>query len=229
VFVEKPLALTGQDIDSIETVLRDPLRQPSPMLMIGFNRRFASLAVRMKELLAAVREPKSFVVTVNAGAVPAGHWTIEADGGGRLIGEACHFIDFLRFLAGCPITGSTVRRTHGASAGPADPSFCVTLNFADGSLGSINYLTGGHASYPKERVEAFVGGRVLQLDNFRRLRAFGWPAVKSQWLWRQDKGQRACVAEFLKAISTGCASPIRLEEILEVSRSTIAVSEAARN
>jgi predicted dehydrogenase len=227
VFVEKPLALTGSEIDAIEAALRDPVRPHTRTLMIGFNRRFAPLAMRMKALLGAVREPKSFIVTVNAGAAPAGHWTVEPAGGGRVIGEACHFIDLLRFLAGCPITGSVARRTDSESAKSADPSLCITLSFADGSLGTIHYLTGGHASFPKERVEAFAGGRVLQLDNFRRLRAYGWPRFKSQRLWRQDKGQNACAAAFVRAVKAGDVSPIPLEEILEVSRATIAVSEAA--
>ena len=228
VFVEKPLALVQSDVDVIESMLRTEGRQ-TRMLMIGFNRRFAPLALRMKSLLGAVREPKYFIITVNAGAAPAGHWTVESAGGGRIIGEACHFIDLLRFLAGCPITGSVARRTGSEGAKSSDPSVCITLSFADGSLGTIHYATGGHASFPKERVEVFAGGRVLQLDNFRRLRAFGWPGFKSQRLWRQDKGQFACAAAFVAAIKAGDASPIPLDEILEVSRTTIAVSEAARH
>jgi predicted dehydrogenase/threonine dehydrogenase-like Zn-dependent dehydrogenase len=229
VFVEKPLALTGAEIDSIEAVLSESAQPQSRVLMIGFNRRFAPLAMRMKELLGAVREPKSFIVTVNAGAAPAGHWTVESAGGGRVVGEACHFIDLLRFLAGCPIVGSVTRRTDGGNAGSADPSVSITLNFADGSLGSIHYLTAGDASFPKERIEAFAGGRVLQLDNFRRLRGFGWPNFKSQRLWRQDKGQYACAAATVKAIRAGDGSPIPLEEILEVSRAAVMASEAARH
>lgn len=229
VFVEKPLAISAPEMDAVEAAFRDPGRQHTQKLMIGFNRRFAPLAMRMKALLGAVREPKSFIVTVNAGAVPAGHWTVESAGGGRLIGEACHFIDLLRFLAGCPIIGSVARRTKRDSAASDDPSLCITLSFADGSLGTIHYLTRGHASFPKERVEAFAGGRVLQLDNFRRLRGFGWPGFGSQRLWRQDKGQKACAAAFVNAVKDGHASPISLEEILEVSRVTIAMSEAARH
>ena len=229
VFVEKPLALTAADIDAIEAATREVPRAGARILMIGFNRRFAPLAVRMKALLGALREPKSFIVTVNAGAAPAGHWTLGSAGGGRIIGEACHFIDLLRFLAGCPITGSVARRTTGESSGAADPSVCITLSFADGSLGTIHYLTGGHASFPKERIEVFAGGRVLQLDNFRRLRAFGWAGFDSQRLWRQDKGQTACVAQFVAAVEAGAPSPIPLEEILEVSRAAIAAGEAARH
>jgi predicted dehydrogenase/threonine dehydrogenase-like Zn-dependent dehydrogenase len=229
VFVEKPLALSDPELDAIEAALANPGRPQARLLMVGFNRRFATLAIRMKTLLGAVREPKSFIVTVNAGAAPPGHWTVEAAGGGRIVGEACHFIDLLRFLAGCAITGSTVRRTEGEGGQSADPSVCITLSFADGSIGTIHYLTGGHASFPKERVEAFAGGRVLQLDNFRRLRGFGWPGFRSQRLWSQDKGQYACAAAFVRAIESGAASPIPLGEILEVSRATVAVSEAARH
>jgi len=229
VFVEKPLALTSAEIDSIEAAIGESVGAHSRMLMIGFNRRFAPLVRRMKELLGAVREPKSFIVTVNAGAAPAGHWTVESAGGGRVVGEACHFIDLLRFLAGCAIVGSVARRTDGGNTRSADPSVCITLSFADGSLGTIHYLTGGHASFPKERVEAFVGGRVLQLDNFRRLLAYGWPDFKSQRLWRQDKGQYACAAATVTAIRTGEASPIPLEEVLEVSRAAVAASEAVRH
>jgi hypothetical protein len=106
---------------------------------------------------------------------------------------------------------------------------CITLSFADGSLGTIHYVTSGSASFPKERVEVFAGGRVLQLDNFRRLRAFGWAGFDSQRLWRQDKGQTACVAQFVAAVEAGAPSPIPLEEILEVSRAAIAAGEAARH
>jgi predicted dehydrogenase len=229
VFVEKPLALNGAEIDSIEAAMGESVGPHSRVLMIGFNRRFAPLAMRMKELLGAVREPKSFIVTVNAGAAPAGHWTVESAGGGRVVGEACHFIDLLRFLAGCAIVGSVVRRTDGGNAANADPSVCITLNFADGSLGTIHYLTGGHPSFPKERVEVFFAGRVLQLDNFRRLLAYGWPNFKSLRLWRQDKGQYACAAATVAAIRAGEVSPIPLEEILEVSRTAVAASEAARH
>jgi predicted dehydrogenase len=228
VFVEKPLALHSGEIDAIEAMLSDPVVERERALMIGFNRRFAPLAVRMKALLGAVREPKCCIFTVNAGAMPQGHWTVEAAGGGRIIGEACHFIDLLRFFVGYPIVGSVARRSGGKGRSD-DPSVSITLSFADGSLGTVHYITGGHVSFPKERIEAFVGGRVLQLDNFRRLRAFGWPGFKSQRLWRQDKGQYACAAAFINGLKEGKGAPIPLDEILEVSRVAVEVSEAARH
>src|SRR6266446_310855 len=184
VFVEKPLALTKEDVDSVERV---GSASGSPMLMVGFNRRFAPHIVRTKALLETVHEPKSFVITVNAGAVPPEHWTRDPEsGGGRIIGEACHFIDLLRFLAGSAIVEHQV-----AAARTADACVTISLRFSDGSTGTVHYLSNGDRSFPKERLEVFCGGRVLQLDNFRTLRGFGWPGFKAMRLWKQDKGQTA--------------------------------------
>jgi predicted dehydrogenase/threonine dehydrogenase-like Zn-dependent dehydrogenase len=230
VFVEKPLALTAHEIDSIAAAWTAcaPAGQ-RPQIMVGFNRRFAPHVARMRALLAGVRGPKSFVVMVNAGAIPAAHWTQDPRaGGGRIIGECCHFVDLLRFLAGHPIVDARVQAlAPEAAAHPAD-TVAITLSFADGSWGTINYLANGHASFPKERIEVFCAGRILQLDNFRRLRAYGWPGFHSMKLWRQDKGQRACVREFVDAVRSGAGAPIPLEELLEVARVCVALGEAAR-
>jgi predicted dehydrogenase len=104
----------------------------------------------------------------------------------------------------------------------------ITLGFADGSFGTINYLANGAASFPKERVEVFVSGRVLQLDNFRKLKGFGWPGFGRMNLWRQDKGQQACAAAFLKAVESGTDTPIPAEEVFEVARVTIEATEILR-
>jgi predicted dehydrogenase/threonine dehydrogenase-like Zn-dependent dehydrogenase len=228
VFVEKPLAITASEIEAIESALaRSPARQ-GPLLMVGFNRRFAPLSVRMKALLQQERAPKCFIVTVNAGAVPAGHWTQAADvGGGRIIGECCHFIDLLRFFAGAPIVHWDVATAAATGAQPDTPA-TITLTFADGSTGTVHYFPNGHASFPKERIEAFCAGRILQLDNFRTLRGFGWSTPGSRHAWRQDKGHSACVAAFIEAVRSGSGPPIPIEEILEVSRITVAVGAAAR-
>jgi predicted dehydrogenase len=197
--------------------------------MVGFNRRFAPLVEKMRVLLAGVREPKSFVVTVNAGAVPADHWTQDpAVGGGRIVGEACHFIDLLRFLAASPIADA---RLVGAAArnggGPVD-SVTLALAFEDGSLGTIHYLANGHRSFPKERVEAFCAGRVLQLDNFRRLSGYGWPRFARSSSWRQDKGQSECARRTVEAMRGNASAPIPFAEIVETSRAAIVLGEAAR-
>jgi predicted dehydrogenase/threonine dehydrogenase-like Zn-dependent dehydrogenase len=230
VFVEKPLALSAAELDAIDAVWA--ARRASgnaPRLMVGFNRRFAPQAQQMRSLLATVREPKSVIVTVNAGAVPSTHWIHDPPvGGGRLVGEGCHFIDLVRFLVAQPISDARVRVLGTAAGRARDENAAVTLSFADGSWGTIHYLANGHTALSKERVEVFCGGRVLQLDNFRRLRGYGWPQFRTLNLWRQDKGQRACARAFIDAVQQHGAAPIPFEELLEVSRVTLALGEAAR-
>lgn len=228
VFVEKPLAVNDAEVDQIERTIGALAQRGAslPLLMVGFNRRFAPQVTKIHELLAGVHEPKAFVMTVNAGAIPAGHWTQDAQaGGGRIIGEACHFIDLLRYLAGAPITAHQVAAIRGDS-GPADRA-SITLRFDDGSIGTVHYLSNGHRAFPKERLEVFAGGRVLQLDNFRTLRGYGWSGFSRLNLWRQDKGQDACAAAFVAAVLSGQESPIPLDELLEVARVTIAVAQSA--
>jgi predicted dehydrogenase len=222
VFVEKPLCLTLEELTEIEAAYTDRLEAADPpLLMVGFNRRFAPHVERMKTLLDSVKEPKSFVLTVNAGQVPTDHWTQDQDiGGGRLIGEACHFIDLLRHLAGYPVT--TFERSSLSS--PTDDTFTLQLAFANGSIGSVHYFANGSRSFPKERLEVFTSGRVLQLDNFRHLRGYGWPGFRRTSLRRQDKGHQACAAAFVQAIKSGGPAPISFDELREVSRVTIELS-----
>ena len=231
VFVEKPLCLTLNELKEIEEVHSALIvQQSAPLLMVGFNRRFAPHVQQMKALLAGVKEPKVFVMTVNAGVIPPEHWTQDPlVGGGRIIGETCHFIDLLRFLA-----GSTISTVHASSMGKvsgiavAEDKASITLTFSDGSLGTVLYLANGHKSFPKERLEVFAGGRILQLDNFRKLVGFGWPKFSKLNLWRQDKGQKACAAAFVKSVEQGGAAPIPFEEVMEVSRVAIEVAESLR-
>ena len=233
VFVEKPLAIDRGQLAEVEGAYSSPATGEGrglPLLMVGFNRRFAPQVLKMKALLATVAEPKSFIMTMNAGAIPPNHWTQDlAVGGGRIIGEACHFIDLMRFLAGSPIVSVQARRM-GAVPGVAvtEDKAALVLGFADGSFGTIHYLANGAGSFPKERIEVFTAGRVLQLDNFRKLRAFGWPGFRGLNLWRQDKGQTACAAAFLDAIANGRPAPIPPDEVFEVARVTIETAEQLR-
>jgi predicted dehydrogenase/threonine dehydrogenase-like Zn-dependent dehydrogenase len=226
VFCEKPLCLTLADLDEIESEAR---ARPGQKLMVGFNRRFATQVVKMTELLATIDEPKSFIVTVNPGEIPAGHWTQDkSEGGGRIVGEACHFVDLLRHLARAPIVRwhAAPLGQHPALKGIVD-KVSLTVDFADGSVGTIHYLANGNRGFPKERLEVFCAGRVLQLDNFRRLRGWGWPRFSKMNLWRQDKGQFACVRAFVGAIRRGYSVPIPLDEVIEVSRVSILLQQAA--
>ena len=216
VFVEKPLCLTMGELVQIEAAASDA------MVMVGFNRRFAPQVQKIYALLKGVTGPKSFVMMVNAGAIPSTHWTQDLEtGGGRIIGEACHFIDLLRFLADSRIASHQVTRMDTESSDSAS----ISLKFEDGSLGVIHYLANGSKAFPKERLEVFASGRVLQLDNFRKLQGFGWPGFNKMNIWRQDKGQKACAEAFLRAISKGGPAPIPFDQILEVARVSIEVAK----
>ena len=225
VFVEKPLALTLDELQEIEEVYSSLIEELSsvPLLMVGFNRRFSPLIRKVKDLLAGDRGPKAFVMMVNAGGVAEDHWTQDKSvGGGRIIGEGCHFIDLLRFLAGDKITGSHLVRME---KGVGD-TVTIQLSFADGSIGTVHYFANGSKKFPKERLEVFASGRILQLDNFRRLKGFGWSGFKKMSLMRQDKGQKNCTAAFIEAIKNGTSSPISFAELMEVSRVTVELSNS---
>jgi predicted dehydrogenase len=219
VFVEKPLCLTIEELDEIaKTCSETQAGESDPILMVGFNRRFSPHVIRIKQLLDGVSGPKAFVMTINAGKVPADHWTHDSEkGGGRIVGEACHFIDLLRFLSGNSI--KTWQRMEMESS--TGDTVTLQIGFADGSVGTIHYFANGSKAFPKERLEVFASGGILQLDNFRKLRGFGWPGFQKMNLWRQDKGQKACARAFMDAIKEGDPSPVALDEILEVSRVAI--------
>jgi predicted dehydrogenase/threonine dehydrogenase-like Zn-dependent dehydrogenase len=218
-FVEKPLALTEEGLDGVQqawTAAREAGK--APIVMVGFNRRFAPLAVKMRTLLDQLSEPKTLIATVNAGAIPAGHWTQDLEaGGGRIVGEACHFVDLMRYLVGAPIERVHAVRLGRPAGGVADDKATIVVEFADGSHGTIHYFANGSKAFPKERIEAFGAGRVLQIDNFRTLRGWGWPGF-SKAASRQDKGHAACAAAFVAALKSGQGSPIPFEELMEVSR-----------
>jgi predicted dehydrogenase/threonine dehydrogenase-like Zn-dependent dehydrogenase len=230
VFVEKPLCLTAEELQQIQAAMAAAGAEASgqiqatgpPILMVGFNRRFAPQVQKIKELLAGTREPLALVMIVNAGMIPADHWTQDpAIGGGRIIGEVCHFVDLLRYVTGAPITA--VNSGLLRKDGPRD-TLSVTFNFADGSLGTIHYFANGNKAFPKERLEIFGNGRVLQLDNFRRLRGFGWPGFKKMNLWRQDKGHAAEIEAFIAAVRNAGPSPIPFEETEEITRTTLDIA-----
>lgn len=213
IFVEKPLCMTLEELEEIQKTYDGNCH-----LMIGFNRRFAPQVTKMKELLTGMSGPKSFIMTVNAGDIPADHWTQDLQvGGGRIIGEACHFIDLLRFLAGYSIVESSVQRMDSVTG----DTVTIQLSFEDGSIGAVHYFANGSKNFSKERLEVFTGGRILQLDNFRTLIGYNWPGFKKMRLMRQDKGQKACAAAFVQAIREGGGAPIPVDELFEVSRVTV--------
>jgi predicted dehydrogenase/threonine dehydrogenase-like Zn-dependent dehydrogenase len=226
VFVEKPLALSHEEIDNIETCQK----YAKTMVMVGYNRRFSPHIQKIKNLLDAKPSPKTFIMTMNAGAIPKDHWSQDAEiGGGRIIGEACHYIDLMRFLA-----GSKIKSFYAAKMGENDfvevteDKAVISLSFEDGSMGSIHYFANGGKSFPKERIEVFCDNAVLQLDNFRKLRGFGWKGFTKMNLWSQDKGQRNCVDAFMKSVREGTENPIPQDEIFEVARVSVDIVETLR-
>ena len=197
IFVEKPLALSRKAFTEIGTIYEKMDRKP--ILMVGFNRRFAPHVQKIKSLLQKKTQPKSMIMTVNAGAIPVDHWIQDRTiGGGRIIGEVCHFIDLLRFLADAKI--NKIRAV--AMDTRCKDSVMIQIHFADGSIGTVNYLANGSKMFFKERLEVFCEGGILQLNNFRSLRGYGWPGFRKKRLWRQDKGQKQCSKVFVDAIMT---------------------------
>ena len=231
VFVEKPLALDASELAEIETCYQAQIATGHQRhLMVGFNRRFAPHVVKAKALLAKVSAPRTMIMTVNAGAIPADHWTQDrAIGGGRIIGEGCHFIDLMRHLADAPITDIQAQSIGGELAGatPEDKA-SITVAFADGSIGTLHYFANGAKSFPKERLDIFADGRILQLDNYRKLTGYGWPGFKKASSWSQDRGQKACVQAFVNAVEAGGASPIPFAELMDVGKAVIEADRLLR-
>jgi predicted dehydrogenase/threonine dehydrogenase-like Zn-dependent dehydrogenase len=225
VFVEKPLALTDEDLDAIERAASES----SKLLMVGFNRRFAPLTRELRDHLSARASAAALSLVVNAGAIPREHWVQDAEaGGGRIVGEGCHFIDLARFLVGAPIGHLQVTSAADRRGDRIDDVASIMLTFADGSIASIQYLSNGGKTFPKERVEAFFDGKTLQIDNWRRMRRFGIGGRLFSFGARQDKGHAAQIAAWVDAIEHGGPAPIPLSELIEVSRYSIRAGEMAR-
>jgi predicted dehydrogenase len=218
VFVEKPLALTDEDLQEIESVAR----QSGSILTVGFNRRFAPLATRLRADLAKRNGPVAMVLTVNAGALPLEHWLQDPRiGGGRIAAEACHFIDLARYLAGSPIRSLDTVAARDKDGRVISDISHLSIAFEDGSTAVIHYLANGASSFPKERVEAFADGRVWQIDNWRRLHAWGGGSSAGSSLSRADKGHTAELQAFAAAVRGGGPPPIPYDELFEVSRWTL--------
>lgn len=216
VFVEKPLCLTHDELTEI--CAEYETRKDKQQLIVGFNRRFSPLTVELKKQLAGSRDPKAAIMTVNAGDIPADHWTQDPKaGGGRIIGEACHFIDLLRFVIGSPIKSA---KCHYADVATKDIA-TISMEFEDGSIGTVHYFANGHRSVAKESLDVYSAGKVLRLDNFLRLDGFGCSNFKKKKLRKQDKGHAAEISMFLDSIRTGQPAIIPFDEIKEVTDITL--------
>jgi len=226
VFVEKPLALDEEELSGVISAAE----QSRGQLMVGFNRRFSPSAVAAKELFASRTTPLSINYRVNAGRVPPGHWAHDPkEGGGRIIGEVCHFIDLMHF-----ITGSLTTRVYAEAISSSnqdvvnDDSVFITLRFADGSNGSIAYLAEGDRAMAKERVEIFGGGKSFVIDDFRSTIAFQDGHETKTKLREQDKGQKEEVRAVCEVVREGKPAPIALDDLTTTTRATFRVLESLR-
>lgn len=231
VFVEKPLCLNESELREIRHTYTSGLtaHASQPLLMVGYNRRFAPMARQLKTFLSEVHEPLVMHYRVNAGYIPPTHWVHDpAQGGGRVIGEVCHFVDFLTSLAGVPPMQVQARALPNTGR-YCDDNVAVTITFANGSLGEIVYVANGDKAFTKERIEVFGGGTVAVLDDFRRLELVrnGRKQVSRSWL-RQDKGHRDEWQVFATAIREGATLPIPFEDILHSTLTTFAIAESLR-
>jgi len=226
VFCEKPLAITPEELDAIQELL---MQQPPALLTVGFNRRFAPFSQKLSGFLSDRHEPMFIQYRVNAGYLPLTHWLHDPQqGGGRIIGEGCHFIDYLTFLVGKP----PIRvRAAGLPDGERyrQDNVSMILTFEDGSIGSLTYLANGDKSFPKERVEVFCGGRVAVLDDFRSLELIhNGHRQKFTARLRQDKGHQALWQAFVEAVRQGGSPPIPYDHLLGVTRASFAAVESLR-
>jgi predicted dehydrogenase len=227
VFVEKPLALSDEQLESVLEVAESS----SAKLMVGFNRRFSPLAQRAKEFFSGRDTPLSILYRVNAGRIPKEHWMQNAEeGGGRIVGEVCHFIDLMQYLTGASPVYLFAESISAKSSKIVDAdSVFVTLRFADGSNGSVAYLSEGDKGLAKERVEIFGAGRVFVLDDFRRATLYKDGREEQITLKAQDKGQQEQVRAVCASVLKGGAAPIGLDELAATSRATFRVLDSLRD
>jgi predicted dehydrogenase len=228
VFVEKPLCLKEEELEAITELLqnlREERGAAAPLLMVGYNRRFSPFLEELRRTIP--QGPMAIVYRVNSGAIPGDSWIQDPDvGGGRIIGEVCHFVDSVTFL-----TRSLPLSVYAAVL--PDPhhlrdSLQVMLTCADGSVGTIAYLANGDKSLPKERIEVFAHGVAAVVEDYRELFLHARGKRKKRTLMAQDKGQKNEVQAFVDAIRNGGAEPIPLEEVLSTSRVTFKILESLR-
>jgi polar amino acid transport system substrate-binding protein len=226
VFVEKPLALNDEQLESV----LEAAASSSGKLMVGFNRRFSPLGQRAREFFSKRDTPLSILYRVNAGRIPKEHWTQNAEeGGGRIVGEVCHFIDLMQYLTGAPPVYVFAESIGAKSSKIVDAdSVFITMRIADGSNGSVAYLSEGDKGLAKERVEIFGAGRVFVLDDYRRATLYKDRREEQVALKAQDKGQQEQVRAVCASVLEGGAQPISLDELAATSRATFRVLDSLR-
>jgi predicted dehydrogenase/threonine dehydrogenase-like Zn-dependent dehydrogenase len=225
VYCEKPLALT---VDQLKTIIPELEKKEHSYLTVGFNRRFAPFSIQLKSFFKDRTEPLSASYRINAGFLPTSHWLNDlSKGGGRLIGECCHFIDYMIFLFGQIPTN--VQTLALPSLGKySDDNFILSLQFPDGSVGTISYFSNGSKALGKEYLEVFGGGKAAILDDFRLLQLFGNSVDKKRNIFKQDKGHSAAWNAFIDAIKTKGDPPISYPDLVGTTYVTLACGQSMK-
>mgnify|MGYP001432341059 CR=1 FL=1 len=224
VFCEKPLCLTLAEVEEIESFHR---KKPHLNVQVGFNRRYSSFVIRALELLEGSQDPRQIIITANAGEIPQEHWTQDPKvGGGRIIGEACHFLDLAQYLAQSQIKKHYVSSFRADQNKKVPDTITINLGFTNGSLATIHYLSNGHKGFSKERIEVFSSGRVIQIDNFLRFKSWGFRSDKKIRKFIQDKGQLGCVKSFLDDCQVNKEHYSSSKDMYDVSRRIIEISNS---
>jgi len=227
VYVEKPLALRQEELDEIKEIYDsvNPNDEENVKLMVGFNRRFSPHIEKMKSFLDSRSSPFSSIYTVNSGQLDKDHWTNDLDvGGGRILGEACHFVDLLTYIHNSKVASYSCHLLDEGSDSPAQ-TVTITLEMENGTLASIHYFSNGGNSFPKERLEIFQDSSTLVQDNFRITKGYNFPGFKRFKTYKQDKGHASCISSFADSIKKGKQSPISFDELYHSSKISIEISQ----
>jgi predicted dehydrogenase len=224
VFVEKPLALNNEELENIV----DAYKSSNNTLTVGFNRRFSPFATKMKVVLGQSETPINVIATMNAGMIPSNVWVHDlAVGGGRIIGEACHFIDLITYLTGSKVM-SVCMNAMGTDPEASTDNATLLLKYENGSTGVINYFANGSKSYAKERVEVYSQERTLVLDNWRVLKGYGFKGFKKMKS-KMDKGHKAQFSLLTDQINNGGKAIIPFEELINTTKASFAAIESLKN
>jgi polar amino acid transport system substrate-binding protein len=224
VFLEKPLCVTEAELGELSALYRSlGANGGGPLLTVGFNRRFSPLAERVRAGAAGLG-PLEIVYRVNAGRLPAGHWLEAPEEGGRIVGEACHFIDLAVFLTGA----LPIRVSAGGVRGAHEPGVLV-VQFADGSVLTLNYVTSGASRLPKERIEVAAGGKSWVIDDWRTCTSYAGTRIRRERSWATAKGHREELLRFAAAVRAGGPEPIPFEQLVATTRATFCAMESARS
>ena len=221
VFVEKPLAINNSELEEIRKFIAGG---NSTFLMVGFNRRFSPHISEIKSRLDSQKSSKSVIITINPGQIMKDHWTQDKlIGGGRIIGEGCHFIDLARYIVGSPIKSWSAQKMGNDNL---NDKVTINLSFSDGSIGTVHYFSNGNKQFPKERIEVFSSGMIFQVDNFLKMNNYGVSFRKKKHLKKQNKGHEEEINQFVNSIIKGKASPIPFEELYQVSKISIDIANS---